>query len=239
MSGAEVHVWRFDLLADASTQVHCRQLLSAEEQQRASRFHFERDQRRFVMRRAILRQILAAYCNCTTPAIRFVSGPYGKPEIESEQLPGGFRFSCSHSQELGLVAVRKDKALGVDVEVHRPLDTGLEAVTGYFAPAEREDLRRVSAEHRTKAFFDYWTCKEAFVKALGLGLSFPLDRFVVSISPGAKRRLVSLEGDLAAGERWQLLPLEVGADWSATLVVEGGAASVLSRVWKPDFTPPS
>ncbi len=236
-SAGEVHVWRFSLLADTPTQARYSERLSAEELQRALRFRFERDRRRFVVRRAILRNLLASYQDCAAHTIRFTTGSCGKPEIEGAVESGGVHFSCSHSADVGLVAVARGRVLGLDLEMHRPPNSSLEAVAGFFSPSERDELRRVPSEQWTKVFFDCWTCKEAFVKALGLGLSLPLDRFTVSVAPGATPRLVSLDGDLSVAERWALLSLEVGSDCSAALVVEGGGIAVHSYAWSPEFTP--
>jgi len=236
-SADEVHVWRFSLLADTPTQVRYRGLLSAAELRQVSRFHFERDRRRFVVRRALLRQLLAGYRNGAAQTIRFITSSCGKPEIEGAAESSGLRFSCSHSEDVGLVAVARGRELGLDLERHRPPDSSLEAVAGFFAPSEREALRRVPSEQWTGTFFDCWTCKEAFVKALGLGLSFPLDRFTVSVAPGATPRLVSLNGDRSVAGRWAMRLLDVGSDCSAALVAEGGAIRVSSFAWSDDFTP--
>lgn len=237
LSAGQVHVWRFSLLADTPTQACYSERLSAEELQRAPRFRFERDRRRFVVRRAILRQLLAGYLNCEARTIQFTTGLFGKPAIEGAVESGGVHFSCSHSEDVGLVAVARGRELGLDLEMHRPPDSSLEAVAGFFSPSEREELRRVPSEQWTQVFFDCWTCKEAFVKALGLGLSLPLDRFTVSLAPGATPRLISLDGDFRVAERWAMLSLDVGSECSAALVAEGGGIMVRSCVWSPDFTP--
>jgi 4'-phosphopantetheinyl transferase len=236
LSATEVQVWRFSLFADAATQTGFRELLSGDELQRAARFHLERDRRRFTVRRAVLRQILGAECGCAPKAIQITASPTGKPGLGTGIRTRGLQFSCSHSADIGLVALAHGRAIGVDIEVHRPIDASLRGVIGFFAPAEQEALRQIPPDEKVRAFFDCWTCKEAVVKALGTGLTLPLNRFELVIVPGAAPKLTSLEGDLGAGERWQLLALDMGAGISGALAVEGNPATVRCQAWDLEFT---
>lgn len=163
-------------------------LLGADECARADRFRFARDRRRFVVRRARLRQLLGAEIGRAPQALTFGENSHGKPVLE-----GGPPFSLSHSAETMMLAIG-DADIGCDIEWIDPaLDWPPLAAT-FFTATERAALAALPPEPARRAFFACWARKEAFVKALGLGLSYPLDAFDVSV--GASAELLS------GGEGW-------------------------------------
>jgi 4'-phosphopantetheinyl transferase len=151
--------------------------LSAGEAARAARFRFAADRAAFLAAHALLRALLAAH---GIPAPVFQSGPFGKPELVG--APGDVRFSLSHTRGLVAAALATRDDLGVDVELaERAVDaTGLAG--RFFAPAEAACIAATPPENRQGAFLRLWTLKEAFAKAVGLGLSLPLDSF--AFGPG-------------------------------------------------------
>src|SRR5262249_23128168 len=151
----------------------CCSLLSPEERERADRFHFARDRDRFVIAHAVLRQILALYLQSQPELIQFVQQKHGKPELAPESNPLGLTFNLSHSGEVALVAVAAHMQLGVDVELMRSDFGGEEIAERFFSRPEVEKLRLLAAHQRTRAFFQCWTRKEAYLKARGEGLSIP------------------------------------------------------------------
>ena len=184
-----VHVWGAALDVDRETQEKCVGVLSENERSRAERFVLERDRTSFIAAHGILRALLARYLGCTAEGIQFTYGPYGKPAISHPQAPYPLSFNLSHSHGLAAVAVVRNREIGVDVEKIRPEFAGEDIAKRYFSPTEVAELRRLPEERRAEGFFLCWTRKEAYVKALGEGLHFPLDGFSVSLTPGEPVRL--------------------------------------------------
>ena len=163
---------------DASELSRLHTFLSPDERARAARFHFERDRNRFVVGRGTLRETLGELLEISPTEVRFAYGPQGKPELHHET---NLRFNLSHSQDLALLAVTKNREVGVDLEFMRPdLDT-LEIAPSVFSPEECASLESLPESERLAAFYGYWTRKEAFIKALGLGFSRDTKEFTVTL----------------------------------------------------------
>ena len=225
----DVHVWRARLdcptLANGSVA-----LLSADERTRAARFRFEADAVRFTVARACLRQILAAYLDIDPRALVFGYGPNGKPFLADPRTT--LVFNLSHSGELALYGVAWNCRIGIDIERCRSITDSERLAEQVFAMAERVQLASVPADGRAKAFFDGWTRKEAFIKALGAGLACPLDTFVVSLLPGTPARLVSVDGWPSVENRWSLHGLTVAPDYSAAIAIERIVKPPVCRAWQ-------
>lgn len=213
----EVHVWRATLLASAEEVEPLWGLLSGDERQRAQRFRFERDRRRFVVGRGLLRILLARYLRCPPHAVRLSYSAHGKPAVvEPATL---LAFNLAHSHELALYAFAWGRRVGVDVERMRSDLADEQIAQRFFAPGEVAALRCVPPHERTAAFFRCWTRKEAFVKARGEGLSLPLDQFEVSLDPDQATLLCTAPPEEAL--RWRLQPLFPDPAYAAALAVEG------------------
>ena len=226
----EVHVWRADLNVPAERLEPLHALLSSEERERAARFHFEKDRRHYTAARGILRSLLSDYLSVQAGQIVFTYNKYGKPELDLGATGGSLRFNLSHSHGLALFGFTRDRDLGIDLELIRPERATDEIAERFFAAAETAVLRSLPKEIRSRAFFDCWTRKEAFIKARGLGLSLPLHSFVVSLAPGERPALLSLQSDPQAPARWSLRDLDVAENYAAALAVEGAAWRL--RCWE-------
>lgn len=162
-------------------------LLDDAERARAGRFRLERDRRRFVLRRGLLRVLLAERLGLDPAALRFIRNAHGKPALHpalNEALGVDLRFNASHSHGVALYALAQGVELGCDIE---RCDEGFDAdgtARALFAPGEVRALERLPPSRRRDGFFRHWTRKEAYVKALGLGLSHPLDGFDTSAPDG-------------------------------------------------------
>ena len=224
----EIHVWRVDLDQPADVVERFRSTLEDDEVHRADRFHFERDRRAFTISRGFLRHVLGRYLTTRPEALRFAYGPYGKPALNGEHKHSSLRFNMSHSRGVGLVAVTDTKELGVDVEYIRPDFASEDIARRFFSSREVSAFNALSSELRVAAFFRCWTRKEAYIKAIGLGLSQPLDGFDVTLAPEAPPALLRTdEGDAS---RWSLSDIDVGSDYAAALVVEGQISEI--RCWQ-------
>lgn len=180
-----VHV---DLLqtadADALARLDAyRGLLSPGERERMNRFVFDKDRQAFVMTRALVRTMLSRYAPVRPADWTFIANAHGRPEILDR--PAGvpdLRFNISHTDGLIACAVTIGREVGIDVEhIRRPLTH--DVAGRFFAPSEVSDLRRLPADQQPVVFFDYWTLKEAYIKARGFGLALPLADFAFTLNP--------------------------------------------------------
>jgi 4'-phosphopantetheinyl transferase len=173
LGGGDVHVWRVRLDVPAPTVARLAASLPAEERAAGGRLAFDHLRRRFLVRRGALRRILAAYLGVPPEDVRLEQNEHGKPRLGAAFAGSGIRFSATHSEELALVAVARDRELGVDLERVRSLTTADAIADRWFARAERRHLQALPEADRLVAFYAHWTLKEAFAKARGLGLTMP------------------------------------------------------------------
>lgn len=231
LNDGEVHVWRADLRPAPEETERLSRLLSADETDRANRFHFARDRERFVAARAALRQILGLYLRVAPGDLRFRYGEFGKPSLAEERATLDLRFNLAHSHDLALCAVAARREVGVDVEFMRAELTGEDIARRYFSPREVRELEGLPAELRVEGFFNCWTRKEAYIKARGEGLSFPLHGFAVSLRPGEPAALLEVAGEPREVSRWSLRDLEPGAGYAAAVAAEGKNWQILCYEW--------
>jgi 4'-phosphopantetheinyl transferase len=200
----EIHVWSAVLDRPADEARALSSLLSPEEQERLSRIQAPRTWIEFSVGRGLLRTLLGAYLAIDPRAIRFDTGPAGKPSLRGS----GLHFNVTHSHGLALFAVTNRCPVGVDVEQLRPMSNYLGLAERYFSPREVDILQRLPEEHRFEAFFHTWTRKEAFLKARGVGLSYGLERVEVTLGPLESARLIRLDGEERQARSWSLRNLE-------------------------------
>jgi 4'-phosphopantetheinyl transferase len=180
-----VHV---DLLSTANPDALCnleayRDLMSDDEHARMARFVFDRDRRAFLLTRALVRTTLSRYAPVAPADWKFIANVHGRPEIldRPDGVPD-LRFNISHTDGLIACAVTIGREVGVDVEnVGRRVEHDIAG--RFFAPTEVTDLRALPGDQQPRAFFDYWTLKEAYIKARGFGLALPLGDFAFKLQP--------------------------------------------------------
>lgn len=195
-----LHLYRARLDARPVQESDSASLLSPAEIERNARFHFERDRRRHRRSTTLLRRLLATIVDTAPERLVFVRGAHGKPALAT-----GPSFNISHSGEWWLCGVALDGRVGVDVEVHRTLSDLPTLARETFHPAEAEAVLGHSlASARHEAFFRVWSRKEAFIKAVGQGLAYPLDGFVVSAEERPARLLLDLSDPTDGAQRWQM-----------------------------------
>lgn len=217
----EVHVWRIRLEQPAEAQQRFLHTLDEEERERAGRFHFEKHRRQFVVGRGALRTLLARYLQTRPEAVRFSYGPYGKPILDGEHRNSSLRFNASHSGDLAVYAFVQDYEVGIDVEYLSREFASEEIAQRFFSAYEVQMLSTLPATEKTAAFFRCWTRKEAYIKAIGSGLSHPLDTFDVTLAPGEPPALLRVQRDPESVRRWSMFDLDVGHGYAAALIVEG------------------
>jgi 4'-phosphopantetheinyl transferase len=232
-----VDVWMTALDPAPARQTRLERWLDTDERGRAARFVFPRDARRFRVARGTLREILGGYLGVAADAVRFAYAAAGKPALAEPFTDAGVAFNVSHSGEVALYAIGARSRIGVDVEQIRPLDD-LEALAERnFSAAERRALLALPPAAREPAFFACWTRKEAFIKALGDGLSYPLDAFTVSFAAGEPARFVEIRGEPATAAQWTLAALDVGAGYAAAVAVDGPVTVTWRGPWEQSSDP--
>jgi len=232
LSNDTVHVWDADLDSAASGHHGLARSLPDEERTRAARFHLAADRERFLAARGVLREILARYLNTTAACLRLRLGSSGKPFLLDH---GHLRFNISHTGGTMLVAVAREREIGVDIErLDAHVATEELAETTLSMP-ERRVLNRLRGESRRGAFLAFWTRKEALVKADGRGLSLQLPDIDVSSPAGLVRLRGETTGGWTRSTRWLLQTPAFDAAHVAAVAAERRDWHIARRRWPEDL----
>ncbi|MFD3163000.1 4'-phosphopantetheinyl transferase family protein [Herpetosiphon sp. NSE202] len=220
-----IDIWLIDLTRLRPQRSRFWAVLNSEEQARAMRFHFERDQLRYTICRGAMRLLLAEYLDRDPAKLEFSQNNYGKPLLADIELS----FNLSHAGNYGLLGLSQFSTIGVDIEQERQLDDLASIAQHYFAPSERQAV--LNAENQTTAFFRCWTRKEAYIKAHGMGLSLPLSSFSVSIEPHVEQALEWNRENTV--DQWQVQPLAAPAGYAAALACPRSSSPIVvqQREW--------
>ena len=223
----EIHLWlaSYEEIADERLHAGYRELLNAEERAQEPRFYFERDRRRYLVTRALVRTVLSRYAAVRPADWVFETNAYGRPEAANPAARElGLAFNISHTHSLIVLAVTAGRELGVDVENVRAREVSIGVADRYFAPQEVSVLNAVPAEEQQYRFFEYWTFKESYIKARGMGLSLPLDKFSFQY-PDAQAVEIAIDPELADdAARWQFWQFRPSPDYLVAVCAERTAA---------------
>lgn len=211
-----------DLAADRQSTVVAMSILSAHERARANRFALDLARRRYVLARARLRRLLGDRLNVRPQDLRLVTGRHGKPALGGRHAAAGLEFNLSHSEDIVVYAFSWSGEVGVDIEAVRPLRSADEIASLMFSSRENAAYRAVDRRHRLHAFFNCWTRKEAFVKALGSGFHHPLKRFDVSLAPGEPARILRVGGTPGDECGWRVREFAPAPGWVGAVVARVG-----------------
>src|SRR5262245_46825677 len=207
LTPAEIHLWLafYDGIPERSLHSAYRELLNPAEKEQESRFYFARDRRRYLITRALARTVLSRYAPVHPKEWVFSANAYGRPEIVNAQArDAGLSFNISHTHSLIVLGVTRRRALGVDVENFRAREAPIDIADRFFAPREVAALAATPTQQQQYRFFEYWTFKEAYIKARGMGLSLPLDKFSFHY-PDDHAVELAIHPELAdESARWQL-----------------------------------
>ena len=250
LGSAEIHLWlaSYDEIADEHLLAAYRELLNDAEKKQEPRFYFARDRRRYLVTRALVRTVLSRYMPIDPQEWTFATNAYGRPEIaNAREKDPDLTFNLSHTHSLIVLGVTRGRALGVDVENVRAREVSMEIADHYFAPQEMAVLTAAPGQEQQYRFFEYWTFKESYIKARGMGLSLPLDKFSfhypddravgIAIDP-------ALADDAARWQFWQFRPSQdylvavcaerIGAQ-SPALTVRYAVPMLSERSFTPEF----
>lgn len=227
MQKNEIHICYAQSQDFISTHERLIAVLSSEEYLRADRFIREAHRRNFQVSQGLLRLILADYLGRAPETIVFSRHSHGKPFIEGNPI----FFNLSHSNGCVVVAISKAVELGVDVE-YLEGDHDFDAlIARFFSMDERRAYEAFSQNDRREAFFRAWTRKEAYLKATGLGLSFPLNQFSVSLDSSENHSLISVSGDVAVRSKWTLMTRTLLDNYFVSLAAPLQEVNLITRKW--------
>jgi 4'-phosphopantetheinyl transferase len=215
----DVHIWLVHLDTSWSYDEGFSQHLSDDEQDRAKRFHFDRHRRRFIVSHGALRQILAGYLGIEPADISYTKASHGKPCLSGSHQEAGIFFNLSHSHELAIIAVTGIGEIGVDVEYIQRFRNIDGIAARFFSAAEQAVYKDLVDEFKVLGFYNCWTRKEAFIKALGEGLSHPLKQFDVSLSPSDQPTFLRIGNDHNEASQWTLEALDCGTDYAGAVAL--------------------
>lgn len=234
LAPGEIDVWSIRLDPSAEQVEKLGRCLSPDEWERANRFRFDKHRRQYVVGRGALRTLLAAYTGTRPELVKFSYGPRGKPFLESFGTSAGtsegdLQFNLTNSDELALVGFVLGREIGVDVEYLRKMPDCEQISERFFSESERKVLRSIPFPAKEEVFFNCWTRKEAYLKAVGEGLAAPLDSFDVTLALDEPPRMLTLEGDPERAARWFFHHLRPAPDYIGAIAIEGGTWEV--RTW--------
>lgn len=244
ITGSDLHLW-FAFVDDIREPVVLDRYLSwlnPEEAKQQKRFYFEKDRHQYLITRACIRVLLSRYFlgetgeNMSPAAWRFVKNEYGRPNVDPQMGAFSPRFNISHSKGVVMLGFTRAAELGVDVECVTRDGDMVKLADRFFSPIEVQELHSLPVDRQQDRFFDYWTLKESYIKARGMGLSIPLDHFSFIPRPGKKIdiRIDPKQNDHP--DRWQFKQWRLGPEHKAAVTLERGADNRFS-VTMTSFVP--
>ena len=222
-----VHLWCANLNISIEKQKVYWNYLSEEEQARSQRFKFEKHRIHFIAARGILRILIARYLQIAPSAVHFEFGEFGKPFLTKNKK---FQFNISHSEEYALFGFTLNNSIGVDIEYTLKKVDYKVIAPRFFAPNEVEKLFALPSSKQIEGFYNCWTRKEAFIKAVGNGLSLPLDQFEVTLQPEEKPRLISINWNPKEVQEWNLSSFNINGNYVGALALKGKLETI--NYWK-------
>lgn len=228
----EVHVWEIGLDRTSAEIESMKAWLTPSERERADALHRERDRHRAVACRAALREILGRYLRLPPGDVELSSTEWGKPCLRTPRGGPSLGFNVSHTEGLALIAVARDRELGIDVERIRHDVPAEHLVARTLADEERAEWRSIPAAGRAKAFLARWTQKEAYVKATGRGLWTAFDGFRIATTEGRPTRIIDPSTSPEEIDRWSICELAIGSGHVGAIVVEGRGWILRRAPWK-------
>lgn len=213
-----------DKITDPDLLAQYRQILTEAEKQQERRFHFSKDRHRYLITRALARTVLSQYARIPPEQLKFALNGYGKPELSNSPWHAQtVSFNISHTDGLVALAITRGKAIGVDAENMVSRAAPLEIANHFFSASEAAELDSLALPERQDRFFQYWTLKEAYIKARGMGLSIPLNQFSFHLSPSASSNTpgISFHAELNDDPyRWRFWQFRASSNHLLAICVE-------------------
>lgn len=230
----EVHLWAAHppKITDPSLLARYHQWLNPREQEKQRRFHFEKHRHAYLITRAVIRDLLARYTGTQPSTLAFGENEYGRPYLVPDQNNLGLHFNISHTDGLIVVGVVKGREIGVDVEFIQRGGDLVNIADRYFSEQEVSDLHALPEREHTDRFFDYWTLKESYIKARGMGLSIPLGEFTFHLDGDIPIRISVDPRQKDPPNRWQFKQWRIGDRFKIALAVERQTGHTFETVFR-------
>ena len=231
-----VHVWRVLLPKLKPYEDQLESVISDEERAWAQRFRLQDIRSSFILRRGFLRTLIQNYTGIRADRVEFCHSAWGKPELLKSEEVGSFQFNTAHSRDSMILAFGKDLSVGVDLEYVDKNYPVIKIATRFYTPKESAALREADSNRLVSLFFEIWVRKEAFLKAIGRGLSLPLDSFEVPLdiscafSKDLPVRMTGMETD---GTFWSLVDIPFSALYKACLATSPSPSAIRIFDWPP------
>lgn len=245
----EVHVWHAspEQIAQPEQLAQYESLLSADERERQRRFVRPIDALHYLVAHALVRTSLSFYADVAPQDWRFEANHYGRPQVAGPAAARELQFNLSHTAGLVACGIAWRREIGVDVEDLNRAELSLNIADRYFSPQEAAELKSQPVERQPERFFEYWTLKEAYIKARGVGMSLPLDRFTIHLSaeplnagrPIAISFAPPLVDDAASWQFAQFCPTQRHVLAVAVRCQPAESCRVILREFTPDAASPA
>ncbi len=215
----EFHVWFCcpDKITDKSVLDEYRSILSVEEIAKYKRFHFEKDRHSYLISHALVRKVLSSYCNVKPDKWSFTNNQHGKPDISPEIKCPALKFNLSHTDGMSVCVVSLENDCGIDVENIQRKSRTFAVADRMFAPAEVATMRSSNDGEVQRKFFEFWTLREAYVKAIGTGLGGSSKAFYFTVAEqeieGLRMSKIHfVPDDSSQSSAWQFMLLNLSSD---------------------------
>lgn len=225
----EVHVWKVKLDLSPTQRLAVEEALTDDERERAGRIKMRGARQSWIATRAALRLILGRYVDVQPRELVFDTEPFGKPYLSRPATDPPLTFNVAHSGSFALCAIGVSRRIGVDIELIRPRIDYKTLMKRICSHEERRWMETIPERDRLVAFFTYWTCKEAYVKAIGQGLRFPFSAISVTFRANGSPTFARIDGDAEQASQWSLYAWSPVSSYLAALVAEG--EDWQSRCW--------
>ena len=219
LTDSRIHVWRASLELLSSQIDFLATVLSPDEIARAEKFRFARHRRRFIAARGILRQLLGNYLEIAPSQVKFGYSDRGKPFLSQPMVSNSLQFNVSHSEEYALYGFALNHQIGVDVEYLRRMPDAVNIARRFFSPAELNLVQNAAPPERHHLFFQLWTAKEAYLKAIGTGLTGMLDNIEIALDQNLRPSFWAIAGDRQAVTNWTLCSCSPATDYVGAIAI--------------------
>jgi len=229
LSGGALHVWLIPTDQSEAVQNQAYSSLGPDEKARADRFRVMHARQQYIIAHATLRSLLADYQQTQARDLRFIEGKRGKPVLDTSQHPAPLHFNLSHSGEYALLGLCRDHALGVDIEQEHEIRDAPGLIKRFFTTTESRQLERLSGAALLGRFYRLWTCKEALLKAEGVGITGGLDGFAIDLEqtlPVSTRWHKTKDTHVWSNPDWALTELQLPDSYAGAVACDASVKQI-------------
>jgi 4'-phosphopantetheinyl transferase len=234
ISRNDIHLWIASVESFNGYLKYFLEILTFDELERANRFLTENAFKQFTITHGLLRTILSNYLQTEPEKIEFVYNQFGKPSLVTKSESGFLCFNMSHTSGRVMYAFAQDREIGIDIELVRPIFGINHIIKRFMSLKEKSQYLSLSEDQKTKAFFKWWTCKEAYCKAVGVGLSDSLMAFSTSLLMNQQllpEVILTIENNSNI-RSYKFVSISA-PDYVATIVTKGDIGKIIHLIYQP------